>query len=132
MRAAANARNGCAGYVLDPPVGGVSTWGGEALLADASLGGEGCPQVAAYAPEPLAITLGAAYRYRLEGREIVDGQDCYVVAFQPMDASRHLLRGRAWIAARGFAMVRDEAVQAGLRGPIVSSQQRDVFSAVRL
>ena len=39
---------------------GVSTWGGEALLADESLGGEGCPQVAAYAPEPLAITLGVA------------------------------------------------------------------------
>ena len=81
-------------------------------------------------PRPLAVALGAAYRYRLDGREIVDGQDCYVVAFQPMDASRHLLRGRAWIAARGFAMVRAEAVQAGLRGPIVSSQQRDVFSAV--
>ena len=39
---------------------GVSTWGGEALLADESLGGEGCPQVAAYAPEPLAITLGVS------------------------------------------------------------------------
>ena len=31
---------------------GVSTWGGEALLADESLGGEGCPDVAAYAPRP--------------------------------------------------------------------------------
>ena len=39
---------------------GVSTWGGEALLADESLGGEGCPQVAAYAAEPLAITLGVS------------------------------------------------------------------------
>ena len=29
-------------------------------LADESLGGEGCPQVAAYAPEPLAITLGVS------------------------------------------------------------------------
>ena len=56
-----------------PPVGrlhpataesGVSTWGGEALLADESLGGEGCPQVAAYAPEPLAITLGVSPGHR--------------------------------------------------------------------
>jgi hypothetical protein len=82
------------------------------------------------AAPPLGITLDAAYRYRLEGRETVDGQDCYVVAFEPMGASRRLLRGRAWIAARGFAMVRAEAVQTGLRGPIVSSQQRDVFTAV--
>ena len=42
------------------PESGVSTWGGEALLADESLGGEGCPQVAAYAAEPLAITLGVS------------------------------------------------------------------------
>ncbi len=42
------------------PESGVSTWGGEALLADQSLGGEGCPQVAAYAAEPLAITLGVS------------------------------------------------------------------------
>ena len=44
---------------------GVATWGGDilllpALLTDESLGGEGCPKVAAYAPEPLAITLGVA------------------------------------------------------------------------
>ena len=38
----------------------MSTWGGEALLADESLGGEGCPQVAAYAPEPLAVTFGVS------------------------------------------------------------------------
>ena len=44
---------------------GVATWGGDillipALLSDESLGGDGCPKVAAYAPEPLAITLGVS------------------------------------------------------------------------
>ncbi len=44
---------------------GVATWGGDILLVpalrtDESLGGDGCPMVAAYAPEPLAITLGVA------------------------------------------------------------------------
>ncbi len=44
---------------------GVATWGGDslllpALLTDESLGGDGCPKIAAYAPEPLAITLGVA------------------------------------------------------------------------
>jgi hypothetical protein len=38
---------------------GTSTWGGDSfLLADESLGGEGTPAVAAYAAEPLAVTLG--------------------------------------------------------------------------
>jgi hypothetical protein len=98
-------------------------------------GTAGLPRVPLLEPErvtapPLAITLGATYRYRLVARDTVEGQDCYVVAFEPMGASRRLLRGRVWIAARGFAMVRAEAVQTGLRGPIVSAQQRDVFTAV--
>ena len=79
---------------------------------------------------PLAIALDAAYRYRLEGRETVEGMDCYVVGFEPASAGRPLFRGRVWIAARGFAVVRTEAAHTGLRGPIVSSRQRDDFMAV--
>ncbi|MFC4784747.1 hypothetical protein ACT8ZV_09745 [Nocardioides sp. MAHUQ-72] len=38
---------------------GVATWGGPSvLLTDESLGGEGTPAVAAFAPEPVAATLG--------------------------------------------------------------------------
>ena len=79
---------------------------------------------------PLAVTLDAAYRFRLEGREAAEGRDCYVVAFEPLAARRALPRGRAWIDATGFAIVRTETVQTGLRGPIVSSRQRDAFTAV--
>lgn len=79
---------------------------------------------------PLAISLDEAYVYRLAGQERVSGQDAYVVEFEPRAPSRPLFRGRAWIAARGFAMLRVSAAQTGLRGPIVSSEQRDTFVRV--
>ncbi|MFC4812966.1 hypothetical protein, partial [Paenibacillus sp. GCM10023250] len=38
---------------------GVATWGGPSvLLTDESLGGDGAPAVAAFAPGPVAATLG--------------------------------------------------------------------------
>lgn len=82
------------------------------------------------ASPPLAITLTEMYRYRLAGEDTVRGVRCYVVAFEPSDDSRASFAGRAWIAADGFALVRISAVQTGLRGPIVSSEQTDEFRAV--
>jgi hypothetical protein len=81
---------------------------------------------------PLALDRDASYRYRLQGRETIEGSDCYVVAFEPVSRDRTLPRGRAWIDARAFALVRLETAQAGLRAPIVSSEQRDAFKAVAL
>ena len=96
----------------------------------------GAPRLPLLEPErvsapPLAITLDAAYRYRLHGRETAEGQRLLRGGLRAgVGGPRPLFRGRAWIEARGFAMVRTEAVQTGLRGPIVSSEQRDVFTAV--
>ena len=94
--------------------------------------GGGVPRLPIIEPErvaspPLAIALSDAYRYRLAGRDRVGGADCYVVAFEPLDASRALFRGRAWIHAETFAMTRVAAAQTGLRGAIVSSEQVDEF-----
>jgi hypothetical protein len=102
---------------------------------DYAAGAGGEPRLPLLEPErvsvpPLAITLDAAYRYRLEGRENAEGQDCYVVAFAPASPHRALFRGRAWISAKSFALVKTETVQTGLRGPFVSSEQRDVFAAL--
>src|SRR5204863_9660817 len=52
---------------------------------------------------PLTITLTSIYRYRLEGREAIDGRPCYVVGFSPR-ADGALFSGRAWIDAETFAM----------------------------
>jgi hypothetical protein len=79
------------------------------------------------AAPPLAITLTNVYRYRLAGEETVDGVRSYVVAFVPADDAANLFRGRAWIAADSFAMVKVAATQTGLRGAIVSSEQIDEF-----
>ena len=93
----------------------------------------GVPRLPIIEPEraaapPLAITLTDVYDYRLDGRETIDGRPCYVVAFAPRDRTASLYRGRAWIDVAGFAMVRVSAVQTGLRGPIISSEQTDAFA----
>jgi hypothetical protein len=79
------------------------------------------------AAAPLSITLDDTYRYRLDGRERRAGRDCYRVAFEPARPAGASFRGRAWIESGQFALVRMEAVQTGLRGAIVSSQQTDEF-----
>ena len=79
------------------------------------------------ASPPLAIALTDVYTYALEGRAEVDGVACHVVSFAPIDRKRSLFAGTVWIAADTFAMVKVSAVQTGLRGPIVSSEQTDVF-----
>ncbi|HXG57327.1 MAG TPA: hypothetical protein VNJ03_18245, partial [Vicinamibacterales bacterium] len=98
--------------------------------------GGGVPRLPILEPErvaspPLAIALTDLYRYSLAGDETVNGVRCYVVAFAPSDTRQTLFRGRAWIAMDGFAMVKVAAVQTGLRGAIVSSEQVDEFRAVR-
>jgi hypothetical protein len=98
--------------------------------------GSAVPRLPIIEPErvaspPLAIALTDVYRYHLAGRETVGGTLCYVVAFEPDPARKTqetaLFRGRAWIAADSFAMLKVAATQTGLRGPIVASEQVDEF-----
>jgi hypothetical protein len=98
--------------------------------------GSAVPRLPIIEPErvaspPLAIALTDVYRYRLAGRDTIDGSLCYVVAFEPDPARPNkgaaLFRGRAWIAADSFAMLKVSAAQTSLRGPIVASEQTDQF-----
>ena len=96
------------------------------------MGKGGVPRLPIIEPErvsepPLAISLTEVYRYQLEGRERRQGRDAYVVGFAPKAETQSLFRGRAWIDASVFAMLRVEASQTALRGAIVSSQQEDEF-----
>ena len=96
------------------------------------MGKGGVPRLPIIEPErvsepPLAISLTEVYRYQLEGRERRQGRDAYVVGFAPKAERQSLFRGRAWIDASVFAMLRVEASQTALRGAIVSSQQEDEF-----
>jgi hypothetical protein len=101
------------------------------------VGRDAVPRLPIIEPEgvaaaPLALLLDRRYRYRLEEPERIDGQACYVVAFEPAVKGLALLRGRAWIAQDDFGLVRMDAEQTGLRGPIVSSRQRDDYRAMDL
>ena len=92
----------------------------------------GVPRLPIVEPEraaapPLAITLSDVYRYRLDGRERLNGRDCYIVAFAPRQRDAALYEGRAWIDTASFAMVRASAAQTGLKGPITASEQIDDF-----
>jgi hypothetical protein len=93
----------------------------------------GVPRLPIIEPErvavvPLTITLTSVYRYELDRREIVDGRPCYVIRFAPQDAAGTRFRGRAWIDERTFGIARVSAVQTGLTGPIVASEQTDSFA----
>jgi hypothetical protein len=72
---------------------------------------------------PLQLRFGLDYRYRLEGVERVDGFDCYVVKFDPVEGKQSLYRGTVWIDRRTFARVRVQAVQTNLSAPVVSNEE---------
>jgi hypothetical protein len=80
---------------------------------------------------PLTIALTPLYAYELAGRERQGGRDAYVVAFRPTRQGP-AFRGRAWIDAATFALLRMEAAQVALSGPIVSSEQHDEYVPVRV
>ena len=99
------------------------------------VGRDAVPRLPIIEPErvaaaPLALLLDRRYRYRLEDAERVDGHPCYVVAFGPAVSGLALLQGRAWISQEDFGLLRMDAEQTGLRGPIVSSRQRDEYRAL--
>lgn len=72
---------------------------------------------------PLQLRFGLDYRYRLDGTERVDGFDCYVVKFDPVEGKRSLYRGTVWIDRRTFARIRVQAVQTNLSAPVVSNEE---------
>src|SRR5688572_24328432 len=96
------------------------------------IGRDAVPRLPIIEPErvsaaPLALLLDRRYRYRLEDPDRIDGHACYVVAFEPAGGAGALLAGRAWISQEDFGLVRMDAEQTGLRGPIVASRQRDDY-----
>jgi hypothetical protein len=72
---------------------------------------------------PLQLRFGVDYRYRLDGLERVDGFDCYVVKFTPVDDTQTLYRGTVWIDRKTFARIKVQAVQTNLSAPVVSNHE---------
>jgi hypothetical protein len=79
---------------------------------------------------PLQLRFGSDYRYRLDGMDRVDGFDCYVVQFDPVEARQSLYRGSVWIDRRTFARVQVRAVQTNLSAPVVSNEEEQRYRPV--
>jgi hypothetical protein len=80
----------------------------------------------AAAEPPLVIRLTEAYVYRLARSAMVDGRRAYVLEFAPRSGDGP--RGRAFVDAQDFGLVRLETVRRGLPPPIVASEQHDTFA----
>ncbi len=79
---------------------------------------------------PLDINLNKDYAYDYVGRDKVGEYDCHVLEFKPIDRSRNLYEGRAWIETRTFALVKTSTVQTLLTPPIISNDEKDYFAPV--
>jgi hypothetical protein len=76
---------------------------------------------------PLSLRLNRDYAYRLVGLERVGDRPCYVVAFDPIDPTRSLYRGRVWIDTENYARLKVQAVQTRLSAPVVSNEEVQTF-----
>ncbi len=97
--------------------------------------GKKIPELPLIQPEkaavlPLTINFSKEYSYRLRGTDTVEGRDCWVVDFKPLEApeGRSLHQGTVWVDREIFARVKTRAVQLGLEGNVLSNEETMTFS----
>ncbi|MDQ6665430.1 MAG: outer membrane lipoprotein-sorting protein [Acidobacteriota bacterium] len=59
-----------------------------------------------------ALVTSANYKMRLIGEEAINGRDCKVLELVPRLKDTHLLKGRAWVDAKDYSLVRIEGKPA--------------------
>ena len=79
---------------------------------------------------PLALRLNRDYVYHLIGEDRLDGRACYVVAFDPIDETRSLYRGKVWIDQERYVRLKVQAVQTALDAPVVSNEEVQAYEPV--
>jgi hypothetical protein len=115
-------------------------WAWESLLINGiEWRDETIPEIPLFEPEkaaalPVEITFSKEYRYSLRGMESVEGRDCWIVDFEPavaVEPGRTLFRGTVWVDREIYARVRTRAVQLGLEGgEVLSNEETTTFSPV--
>ena len=55
-----------------------------------------------------ALVIPANYQMKWIGRQMLEGRNCEVVELEPRKKSLHLLRGKAWVDAASFKLIRIE------------------------
>jgi hypothetical protein len=79
---------------------------------------------------PLALRLNRDYVYHLIGEDRLDGRPCYVVAFDPVDETRSLYRGKVWVDQERWVRLNVQAVQTALEPPVVSNEEVQIYTPV--
>ena len=101
--------------------------------------GERLPEIPLIQPEkaaalPLEIQLTRDYRYSLRGTATVEGRDAWVVDFAPRETvdaeGRRLFRGTVWVDREHYGRLRTRAIQLGLQGEVISSEETVTFRPV--
>jgi hypothetical protein len=95
------------------------------------------PKVPLIQPEKVAtlptdIKFAKYYNFRLRGTDVVDGRDCWVLDFKPIEAApgRSLYQGTVWVDREVYTHVRTRAVQVGLEGEVLSNEEIYHYSPV--
>jgi len=93
------------------------------------------PKVPLIQPEkvaslPTEIRFTKDYDYRLRGSAIIDGRDCWVIDFQPIEPvpGRSLYRGTVWVDREIYARVRSRALQVGLEGSVLAAEETRLYA----
>ncbi len=99
--------------------------------------GKRIPEIPLVQPEkaaamPLEILFTRDYRYRLRGTALVEGRDCWVVDFEPVDATAegNLYQGTVWIDRSLYRRVKSRALQLGLEGEVISNDETLYYTPV--
>jgi len=99
--------------------------------------GKTLPKIPILQPEkvttlPLDIRLTEDYGYELAGTSEVDGRPAYEINFTPKGTvgDRPTYRGRVWIDAQTFALLRRDSVQLNLKGETLSNVQTEIYRPV--
>jgi hypothetical protein len=99
--------------------------------------GKKLPEIPLIQPEkaavlPLEINFNKDYSYRLRGTDTVEGRDCWVIDFEPVTVKpgSGLYQGTVWVDRTIYARVRTRALQVGLQGEVISSEETMIFQPV--
>jgi hypothetical protein len=99
--------------------------------------GKKIPELPLLQPEkvselPLELTFNEAYRYELDGEDVVGGVPCWVVRFEPSAGfkAKAIYSGRVFIARTDFSLRRVSAKQLNLTGEVQSVDETTDFAEV--
>lgn len=99
--------------------------------------GKKLPEIPLIQPEkaaalPVEISLDKEYSYRLRGTAVVNGRDCWVIDFEPLEVveGRSVYQGTVWVDRDVFARVQTRTLQLGLDGNVLSNEETVTFSPI--